>query len=238
MFSFMVSEGMVPDDFNISLVKPIPKKISLENPSDYRPISISNVLCTLFEYLLLAKVSNICESSPTQFGYKRFTSCKSAFFAVNETINYYKSGKASIHVVSLDATKAFDKLWRAGLFWKLKDRIEPELWRVLYVYYMNSYIIVSIDNKRSAKFLTTQGVKQGGVLSPYLFNFFLDDLITQNNSMNIGALIGRVNMCTVAYCDDILLLSPVLSDMHRLLERVEKFARDWKLEFNPLKSVY
>ena len=45
-----------------------------------------------------------------QFGYRKKTSCKSAYFVVNETINYYRRKNSNIFLVSLDASKAFDKL--------------------------------------------------------------------------------------------------------------------------------
>ena len=44
---------------------------------------------------------------------------KTQLRVVNEVINYYQRGRSPSFVVSLDATKAFDKLWRAGLFFKL-----------------------------------------------------------------------------------------------------------------------
>ena len=76
--------------------------------------------------------------------------------------------------MSLDATKAFDKLWRAGLFYKLYDRINISLWRAIVSYYKQSKIIVKIQNERSDEYRTNEGVKQGGVLSPHLFNFFIN----------------------------------------------------------------
>ncbi|CAF1123171.1 unnamed protein product, partial [Brachionus calyciflorus] len=109
-----------------SLVTPIPKKGPLNGPSDYRPISVSSTLSIIFEMILLLKMECFKEIHPNQFGYKKNSSCKQAHFIVNETINYYRQNGSKIHLISLDATKAFDKLWRDGLFYKLIGKIPKE----------------------------------------------------------------------------------------------------------------
>ena len=90
---------------------------------------------------------------------------------------------------------------------------------------------------RSQSFKTTEGVKQGGVISPHLFNFFINGLVTEIKSMNVGALLGDLNVSIVAYCDDIILVSSSEKHMRMMLESCERYAGDWKLEYNPLKSV-
>jgi hypothetical protein len=95
----MIKTGFVPNNFNTSLLIPIPKKQGTTEPSDFRPISVSSSLNTLFERLLLTKLSWLENTNNCQFGYKRKTSCKSAFFAVNETIQYYKYGKSSMNAL-------------------------------------------------------------------------------------------------------------------------------------------
>ena len=53
--------------------------------------------------------------------------------------------KIGIKIASLDAEKAFDKLWRAGLFFKLIDRIDPSLWHLLKIYYDKSQGLFETD---------------------------------------------------------------------------------------------
>ena len=62
--------------------------------------------------------------------------------------------------------------------------------------------------------LSTQGIKPGVVMSGYLFNFIMDFLLQKCIGLNIGALIGKNNVSCLAYCDYILLLSPVKSHMN------------------------
>jgi len=85
-------------------------------------------------------------------------------------------------------------------------------------------------------FRTTEGVKQGGVLSPYLFNFFMNELLESTLKLEVGACLGLHNVSILAYCDDIILISPLKSHMNILIEQCTEYADNWKLQFNPLKS--
>ena len=92
--------------------------------------------------------------------------------------------------------------------------------------------------EKSEAYRTTEGVKQGGVLSPYLFNFFIDEMITGGLAKNTGAKLGNSNVSVVSYCDDILLLGCTTTQLEILLNNCQEYAMDWKMEFNPRKSVY
>jgi len=95
--------------------------------------------------------------------------------------------------------------------------------------------MVRIGGEFSGKFVIEEGVKQGGIVSPLLFNFFINDLIEQCTNANIGAVVGATNV--TGYCDDLILLSPLKSHLRELLRICEKYACDWRMKFNPLKST-
>ena len=82
-----------------------------------------------------------------------------------------------MELVQLDAEKAFDALWRVGLYHKLMNQIGSPYFRALVNYYNVSSIIVNYNNKKSKMIPTVDGCKQGGILSGYLFNFFMNELI-------------------------------------------------------------
>ncbi len=236
LFDLMLTTGVVPADLSTALLIPIPKSKDIAAPSDYIPISVSTPVCTLLELLLRQRMPFLEEQNPNQFGYKKATSCKSAYYVVNESMNYFKSGRSNCHVVSLDAAKAFDKLWRDGLFEKLKPVTEPCTWRLLHRYYEESFAVVGLEGFRSDKFKINEGVKQGGILSSLLFNFFMDGLLSSLLEFNVGALVGGVNTSALAYCDDILLIPPVEAHMQKLIQCCEVYADRWKLSFNTTKS--
>ena len=134
---------------------------------------------------------------------------------VNETIQFYNVNKSSVYVAGLCAQKAFDKLWRTGLFFKLKNKIDDILWRALYNYYNASCVTVKLDNEKNRIFAKTGGVKQGGVLSPHLFNFYIDELLQSCTELNIGCKIGSLNCTIFVYCGDIILLSSIKRNLQK-----------------------
>ena len=236
-FNKAICFGYIPSNFNISVVTPIPKKGTMSSPSGFRPVSVSSTMAVILENIILNKMECLSCIHKNQFGYKKKLSSKHAYFLVNEVVNYYKKNGSKIHVLSLDATKAFDKMWRVGLFFKLIGKVSRPIWRILYNYYNVSKIVVKYDGQLSDVLQCTEGVKQGGVLSPYLFNFFINELIENCTNFNIGASLNGLNLSIIAYCDDIIILSPSYGHAMKLLDECFKFANDWKMEFNPRKSV-
>ena len=91
--------------------------------------------------------------------------------------------------------------------------------------------------KKSEAFKTREGVKQGGVLSPYLFNFFINEMLTQCADLKVGAMIAGINFSIIAYCDDIVLLSPSEKQAQMLVNVCEEYAETWKIDFNASKSA-
>jgi hypothetical protein len=62
---------------------------------------------------------NILNTHQNQFGYKNRTSCTHALFAFKETIIHHLENKQHCFAAKLDAVKAFDKLWREALYYKM-----------------------------------------------------------------------------------------------------------------------
>ncbi|CAF0795404.1 unnamed protein product [Brachionus calyciflorus] len=136
----------------------------------------------------------------------------------------WQSG-SKINLVFLDASRAFDKLWRDGLFYKLLNNVPNPIWRILFKYYSLSKIKIKYEDQISDLINTSESVKQGGILSPHLFNFFMNDLLKECTALDL------------AYCDDILILSPSEGHCQILLKICEDFSKNWKIDFNTNKSA-
>ena len=67
---------------------------------------------------------------------------------------------------------------------------------------------------------------------PFLFNFYINDLLEECIKANIGAKLEPFNVSIICYCDDITLISSSIHDMNRLLRICGDYAKDWKLEFS------
>ncbi len=66
------------------------------------------------------------ETNKNQYGFKKKSSCKLALFCIKETFIEYIEKQSECYMISLDAEKAFDKLWHDGLFYKLIKNLEKE----------------------------------------------------------------------------------------------------------------
>ena len=103
-----------------------------------------------------------------------------------------------------------------GLFHKLKEKMDENLWLILISYYEKSDGILKINNKIMNQIINiNSGVKQGGVLSPLLFNYFINELIEQIINEEGGSILGNVKTSILAYCDDLILLSPSLNKIKK-----------------------
>jgi len=238
-YNDFIIDKVIPTKLNTSIIKPIIKdqKKSTSDTNNIRPISISNCLAQIFEKLILSNSPKLHKSHKNQFGFKPKTSCNHAIFTIKETVLSYIQHRSSCKIASLDAEKAFDKVWRDGLFHKLKAKLSYTYWFLLKTYYNSSKAIILNENRVPFnEFSINCGVKQGGILSPYLFNAFIDDLINEVTQKNIGATFQNLNVSIIVYADDILLISPVGRHLQLMLDICSKYSKDWLIKFNPLKS--
>ena len=84
--------------------------------------------------------------------------------------------------------------------------------------------------------LVSNGVKQGGILSPILSNVYMDDFSVSLNSSNIGGRIGNIFHNHLCYADDLCLISLSSAGMQKLLVICPKYAIDHSLTYNAKKS--
>jgi hypothetical protein len=244
-FNYIFKYGVIPNGLNITHIRPIikDKSHSFNDLNNLRPISISNVLAQLFERILGYRLKEIKKTHQNQFGYKSKTSCTHALFIFKETIVRHLEVNKSFIAVKLDAVKAFDFQWREALIFKLKKKylkLENQLNKIilLSIYYDSLESMILNNGKFSKLFKLCRGVKQGGVLSGNLFNFFINDLIELCCNANIGATFIEIIVCILVFCGDICLLSDSIDEMQTLLKFCEEFAITWGIEFNLEKCKY
>ena len=72
-------------------------------------------------------------------------------------------------------------------------------------------------------FTMSNGVKQGGVLSPILFNLYLDQLISRLRHIGMGCHMNGLSTGVCIYADDITLLAPSRASLALMLEQCKSF---------------
>ena len=94
------------------------------------------------------------------------------------------------------------------------------------------------NNSVSDYFTISNGVKQGGVLSPVLFSIYLDQLIVQLRLLGMSCYMNGLFTGVFIYADDITLLAPSRPSMVLMLEKCESFALTHDILFNASKTKY
>ena len=117
----------------------------------------------------------------------------------------------------------------------MNREMNPLLIRCLLYMYTNQHLNVSWNNSMSDYFSTTNGVKQGGVLSPILFFIYIDELLTRRRMSGFGCMVGHKYYGTIGYADDISLVAPSIYALNKMCDICLEFASKYDLKLNPSK---
>ena len=152
-----------------------------------------------------------------QYGFRSSRSTSDLLPVVSDRIARAFNKSEATQAVALDISKAFDRVWHAGLLHKLKSYgISGQIFGLISSFLSNRWFRMVLDGKSSLKYPVNAGVPQGFALDPTLFllyiNDFPDDVI-----------------CGIAiYADDTILYSECdqASDMWQQLELASELESD------------
>ena len=141
-----------------------------------------------------------------------------------------------MYVTFLDASKAFDRIDHWLLFNKMIKKGVPLfiIKLLLFGTHVRECLYAGVIHVPPV-FCVTNGVKQGGIISPMLFNLYMDDLSLKLNGSGIGGYIGISFINHLCYADDLCLIRFSSSSMQYLLNICKEYAFTHKLLYNGLK---
>ena len=181
IFNTSIKLGIVPDEWKLANLLPIPKEFPCIEPNQLRPISLTNIIVRLFERAIYtAELFPVMEKviHEDQFAYKKGHSSTMALIKAQHTWMEWLDGDASVvRVFSFDFSKAFDTVPHEILCNKSKELpISPYIINWIIDFLTSRYQRVVIDGIKTDYLPINRGVPQGTVLGPILFSIMINDI--------------------------------------------------------------
>ena len=134
--------------------------------------------------------------------------------------------------------RSFDKV----NYWKLlnmllDDGISSILVGLLSFWFSHQEMCVKWNGVVSGCFSVGNGTRQGGVLSPYFFSWYIRGLLRSISASHIGCYIGCMPVNILAYADDIVTLSPSWRGLQTLIDNLLLCAQSIDMACNARKTV-
>jgi hypothetical protein len=231
----------IPKDWCSSTIIPIYKKGERSSCDNHRGISLVSIASKILTGIIRRRLLDARESTSReeQAGFRPNRGCIDQIFTLRQLMQHRHAYRQPTIVVFLDLKAAFDSVSRKAL-WNclLKNGVPPKYVNLLKELYSNSESRVRVYGKLTSPFVTSSGVRQGCPISPFLFNFVIDDIMKSalKDSYDFGVeLLPGSKLTDIEYADDIALLGKTSESMQQLLDRLSIAAAEYGMKFAPAK---
>lgn len=192
-----------PTDWKISRVVPLRKDGNSCQLNNFRPISMIPIFSKIVEHIMKDQVMRYINGRnllhANQSGFRQNHSTTTLLTGLTDSIRRKLNEKKNCVLVSLDLSKAFDKVVHSWLIKKLCDMFcfSESACKLVYSYLWKRSQFVSVEGSDSLTCQVTSGVPQGSVIGPILFMIYLNDFLSIMDN-NVSE--------TFVYADDVQIL--------------------------------
>ena len=236
LFNLCAKSGLTPQIWNDANQVPIPKASAEEDPMErgnYRGITMSSCVGKLyFKVLLRTYLSANYEEEMhhEQGGFRSRRRCAHQHFLLAEALHNAVEAEQPLYITFVDLKKAYPSTWRAGLFYRLrtaKHKLNERVIRLLKNAINTGTTRILLNGQRSEPYSSSCGLREGASESPMMFNYFINELISELKSRCDG--VKSLGLTAALFADDIAIVSDNRDDMQRSLNVLHEFCRMWRL---------
>ena len=245
LFNLIMNSSYFPSTWCFGLITPIYKSGGKTDPGNYRGICVSSCLGKLFCSILNSRLLEFCKSNnilhPSQIGFQPGFRTSDHIFSlktlIENNVQNTKSGK--LYACFVDFKKAFDSIWHKGLLYRLlKYNIGGKFYDMIKNLYDKTKCAIKLNDQRTDYFTYSRGVRQGCILSPLLFNLYINELAINfdANSLDCITLPNDFKLNCLFYADDLIILSKTEKGLQDRINILSNFCNKWQLEVNIKKT--
>ena len=244
LFNVAFTQGHSPSVWNKCILNPIPKSSTADprDPMSYRGIALASCVYKLYCGVLNQRLSAWAEDnsvlSDAQNGFRKGRSTVDHLCSLSSIIETRKLQNKATYVAFIDFKKAYDSVNRQLLWKKVWDLgVRGKIFAALRSLYTQSLYSVRVNGHMSEWIEATRGLKQGCLLSPLLFNLYINDLVATVEATGHGVDVGEEKVAILMYADDVALLAEDEADLQEMLNCLHSWCSRWKLNVNGAKSA-
>ena len=236
LFNLILESGIYPEMWNISIITHIFKKGTRDDPDNYRGISVSSCVGKTFCSIINNRISQYIETNNilnnNQAGFRKGYRTTDQIFVLKTIVKKYLSLNRKLYACFVDFKKAFDSVWRNGLFFKLLDYgINGRIYDIIRNMYENTKSCIRFKNKISNIFETKKGVRQGCIISPILFNLFINDITKSLEDVSQDQItINNNKINSLLYADDLVIMSKTNNGLQNYLNNYKTTVKNGKFK--------
>lgn len=243
VFNKLLNMGHFPKSWTEGIIVPLHKQGNSSDPNNYRGITLNSCLGKLFCHVINSRISNYVENisflAKEQAGFRKNFRTSDQTFILKTLVDKYccKNGKPNkLYACFIDLKKAFDTVWHDGMLVKLQRAgINGKTYELIKSMYQGSISRVKCKNSLTETIMINQGVHQGNVLSPLLFNIFIND-IGDELCINDVPILHDTRISHLLYADDLVLFATTEAGLQKNIDKVYEFCKKWGLAVNIEKS--
>ena len=242
IMNMIFEKGEIPNDFRKPLIKPLYKKGDKSECRNHRGISLVSVGSKLLSNMILLRLRHAVDKvlREEQCGFRKGRGCVDHVFTLWLIIEKSLLCQTPLVLSFIDYEQAFDSVDRRALTKVLSLYGIPEKYiKVICAMYENNTAAVKVGNEVSNWFCIKSGVKQGCVLSPFIWIILMDFVLRSTGKAigDHGIKWGGRTLLDLDYADDLSILDESVSKMNEFLEVLRVQGAKIGLKINVKKTM-